>query len=297
MPTFGVLQEYSSWLTLWREQTKFAPGMNNLHSAPKLFNVLADLLQWIAHNQGISHIMHYLDDFLLLGSPGSSEYQTNLDIIIRCCEALGVPLALEKVEGPSTSLSFLGIVIDTAQMQLRVPPDKLQRVKELITTWLSKKSSTKRDILSLVGLLQHITKVVQSGRTFVSRMYATAAKVQQLDFYTRLNKDFRSDLVWWHTFLTNWNGLSLLKHASTKPDFCIQTDASGSWGCGAYFHGRWFQLQWDQTWLHQGIMAKELLPIILSTAIWGPLLAGHKVLYQCDNSSVVAAICKGQLEM
>ena len=157
-----------------------------LHSASKLFNVLADLLQWIVHNQGISHIMHYLYNFLLLGSPGFSECQTNLDIIICCCETLGVPLALEKVEGPSTSLSFLGIVIDTAQMQLRVPPDKLQRVKELITTWLSKKSSTKRDILSLVGLLQHITKVVQSGRTFVSRMYAIVAKVQQLDFYISL---------------------------------------------------------------------------------------------------------------
>ena len=40
-------------------------------------------------------------------------------------------------------------------------------------------------------------------------------------------------------------------------------------------------------------MAKELLPIVLSTAIWASSLARHKVLYQCDNSSVVAAICKG----
>ena len=40
-------------------------------------------------------------------------------------------------------------------------------------------------------------------------------------------------------------------------------------------------------------MAKELLPILLSTAVWGPQLQGHQVLYQCDNSSVVAAIKKG----
>ena len=37
-----------------------------LHSAPKLFNILADLLQWIAQQYGVCHIMHYLDDFLLL---------------------------------------------------------------------------------------------------------------------------------------------------------------------------------------------------------------------------------------
>lgn len=38
-----------------------------LRSAPKLFNILADLLQWIAQTEGIIHIMHYLDDFSTLG--------------------------------------------------------------------------------------------------------------------------------------------------------------------------------------------------------------------------------------
>ena len=141
-----------------------------LHSVPKLFNILADLLQWIAQRQGVSHIMHYLDDFLLLGSPGSNEFQTNLNTIIQCCDTLGVPLALEKVEGPSTSLSFLCIVIDTEHMQLRLPYYKLLRIKELITTWLSKKSATTREILLLVGLLQHAI-IVHCWRMFVSRMY------------------------------------------------------------------------------------------------------------------------------
>ena len=88
---------------------------------------------------GVSYIMHYLDDFLVLDNPGSNECQTNLSIIKECCEMLGIPLALENVEGPSTSLSFLGIVIDTVHMQLHLPPDKLIRIRDLISTWLSKK--------------------------------------------------------------------------------------------------------------------------------------------------------------
>ena len=32
-------------------------------------------------------------------------------------------------------------------------------------------------------------------------MYSVAAKVQEMDYYTRLNKEFRSDLYWWHTFV------------------------------------------------------------------------------------------------
>ena len=220
-----------------------------LRSAPKLFNILADLLQWISQQQGVSYIMMI---FLPLAL-------TNVSIIKECCEILGIPLALERVEGPSTSLS-LGIVIDTVHMQLHLPPDKLIRIRNLISTWLSKKSATKREILSLVGLLQHATKAVRCGRTFVSRMYATVAKVQQLDYHTRLNKDFCSDLYWWHTFLITWNGYSL-RSITAKPDFCIQTDASGSWGCGAYFNGKWFQLHWERSWQQIGIMAKELLPL------------------------------------
>ena len=37
-----------------------------LRSAPKLFNILADLLCWIAQQHGISQPLHYLDDFLLI---------------------------------------------------------------------------------------------------------------------------------------------------------------------------------------------------------------------------------------
>ena len=44
-------------------------------------------------------------------------------------------------------------------------------------------------------------------------------------------------------------------------------------------------------------MAKELVPIILSTAVWGPQLHRSQVCYHCDNSSVVAALSKGSVVM
>ena len=40
-------------------------------------------------------------------------------------------------------------------------------------------------------------------------------------------------------------------------------------------------------------MAKELVPIILSTAVWGPQLNRSQVCYHCDNSSVIALFSKG----
>ena len=199
-----------------------------LRSAPKLFNVLADLLEWIARAQGLYYILHYLDDFLMVGPPMTHTCQHNLDTMIRICEDLGVPLAIDKVEGPSSSLPFLGIMLDTNMMEARLPQDKLNHTFSLVTAWLKKKKATKRDILSLVGSLQHASKVVHCSRPFLSRMYATAARVRELDYYTCLNKEFRSDLHWWHTFLISWNGLSLFRSTVVAPKFHIYTDASGS---------------------------------------------------------------------
>ena len=265
-----------------------------LRSAPKLFNIMADLLSWIAQQKGISQILHYLDDFLLIGPPCSPECQLNLDNFMQICFNLGIPLASEKLEGPATSLTFLGITLDTARMEIRLPPKKLLRIQESLSKWLGKKSATKREILSLVGLLQHATRVVRCGRTFVARMYATAAKVKELHYFTRLNKEFRSDIAWWHTFIQCWNGLSML-HKSKSPSyrFTIHTDASGSWGCGAFMSGQWLQWEWSTEWAPQGIMAKELVPIVLSCIAWGSQLTHQSVLIFCDNLSLVNAINKG----
>jgi len=124
-----------------------------------------------------------------------------LNIIVRVCNALGIPLSLEKMAGPATSLEFLGIVLDTYRIEACLPADKFSRVQQAVAQWLDRKNATKREILSLMGQLQHAAKVVRPGRTFVARMYATATRLSQLDFYARLNNGFRSDLWWWHIFL------------------------------------------------------------------------------------------------
>ena len=41
------------------------------------------------------------------------------------------------------------------------------------------------------------------------------------------------------------------------------------------------------------IMAKELVPIVLSCAVWGPLLPRKILEFKCDNQGLVEAINKG----
>ena len=130
------------------------------------------------------------------------------------------------------------------------------------------------------------------SQKFVSRIYAVAAKVQELDYFTRLNKEFQSELHCWNTFLGHWNGVSFFQ-PKVMPDIVIQTDASGSWVCVAFCRGCWLQWECSVEWRKETIMAKGLVPIVLSCNAWGREMARKVALFQCDNTGVVAAVKKG----
>ena len=73
-----------------------------LCSAPKIFSAFADALAWVLGSRGIKWQLHYLDDFLFLGPPGSSACANALELALTTCRHLGVPVAMHKTEGPST---------------------------------------------------------------------------------------------------------------------------------------------------------------------------------------------------
>ena len=165
-----------------------------LRSAPKLFSVVADGLLWIVSQHGVQHAIHYLDDILLLGPPASGECRRALATSLDLCGALGLPISTHKTEGPSTVINFLGIQIDTQEGVLRLPAEKLSRLRLLITAWRGRKCCIKRELLSLIGQLQHACRVIQAGRTFLRRMIDLAGIVSELHHRIRLNLAFRSDL-------------------------------------------------------------------------------------------------------
>ena len=96
-----------------------------LRSAPKIFNMLADALEWILSHKGVQWNIHYLNDFLMLGAPGTSQCSKALVTTLATCDRLGCPIAPHKTVGPVTLIDFLGIQLDSTSMQLRLPKQKL----------------------------------------------------------------------------------------------------------------------------------------------------------------------------
>ena len=70
---------------------------------------------------------------------GGQKVQRGLEL---ACLELGLPLKEDKVVGPTTTLEFLGIMIDSDKMEVRLPEDKVVQLGLLSD---QKPSCRKRD--------------------------------------------------------------------------------------------------------------------------------------------------------
>ena len=266
-----------------------------LRSAPKVFTAVADAFQWVVGRRGVDFCFHYVDDFLVLGRT-HGECEDALRTIDQAAEELGFSMEPSKREGPSTTLIFLGIEVDSQLMELRLPQDKLGDLKCLLAQWLGRKHTTKRDLESLTGKLQHACRVVRPGRSFLRRLYALISVGNHPSSLLRLNREIQSDLWWWYTWVEEWNGVSLLwKAQKAQPDEHIWSDAAGSWGCGAVWGPLWFQLKWAESLkvgLEEGdsIAVREMIPAVVAAAVWGSHWRGKVVMFHSDNKAVVSAL-------
>ena len=143
-----------------------------LQSAPKTFNAVADAPQWILQQAGLLWVYHYLDDFILIGSPHTQACSEALAILDQICTTLKIP------KDPVTCLTFLGIVIDSDQGQLRLPTDELSRLRQLLEEWVDSHTA-----LSMIQFHLKVSKCDQFGSgayVVVGRMGCLLCPVQAL---------------------------------------------------------------------------------------------------------------------
>ena len=275
-----------------------------LRSAPKIFSAVADAVEWILRQEGVQVVMHYLDDFLVVGASGSKECKqavNTVTFVLRVFAFLGLPVAEDKLEGPTTLLSFLGLEIDTVALELRLPADKLRDLQALIRSWCSRRAASKRELESLIGSLNHACSVVRCGKTFLRRMFELLAVAHKSQHYLRLNVSFKSDLRWWDSFLTPLNGASLRRRLGhLGVNFSFASDAAGAIGCGAIWSPYWFQFKWSESFRssllplkEDSILFQELLPIVFACAVWGSSWQRSSVRVFCDNEGAVSVVNSG----
>jgi hypothetical protein len=75
---------------------------------------------------------------------------------------LGVPIAENKTVWPTTFLTFLGLDIDTLLMVVKIPADKLCKLKAGIQSIVRVKKIKLKDLESVVGLMAFCARAIPS---------------------------------------------------------------------------------------------------------------------------------------
>ena len=264
------------------------------------FESFACFLQWAVQTNCTSgEIEHYLDDFIFGGERNTDQCKLMMESFFQTSSDFGIPLAEEKIEGPTTVLMFLGLEIDSVLMQVRIPLEKIKVLVEQIQLILQHKHSvTLKELQSLLGSLNFMCRAIMPGRPFCRRLINATCGVKLPHHHIKITKGMRQDLSIWLRFFKDFNGISVFndKFWSTNAEVCLFTDSSAAKGngFGVYFQGRWSNAAWPTSWFENeitnDITLLEYFPILVSIYIWGNELRNKKILFRCDNESVVHVI-------
>ena len=230
--------------------------------------------------------MHYLDDYFTVGPAISTVCANNVKTIIQVASNVGIPLAPNKPEGPTTRLTFLGILIDSSCMETSLPDDKLQELLSELQSRSSHNKCLKRELPCLIGKLNFACRIIPAGRIFLRRLVDLSTSACLPHHHVTMNREARRNITWWLQFLPTWNGRAK-PHWTKSPDLELFTVASRSLGYGIFCMGHWISKPWPPQLQDRSIQWKELYPIAITCLLWGQQWSGKKLLFHCDNQAVV----------
>ena len=102
-----------------------------------------------------------------------------------------------------TIADFLGKEFDSYLMQAKLPPHKLARARNTAKYLLNRATISHQELESAVGFLPFAAKIVIPGRAFLRRLFDALRRPTAVH---RITTDIKADLLWWHTFLDDWDG-------------------------------------------------------------------------------------------
>ena len=275
--------------------------------APCVFSRITDAVARFMEASGYQ-CWNYLDDFLVMGPTFESCREAQL-LLHRILRSLGFYIAYKKVKSPARIQIYLGVELNSIDMSLRLPDEKVEKLHAELAFFSGRSRTTKKQLQRLCGILAHCATLVRGGRTFSHRIIEMLGRFNATHRSLSLSKCFKADLDWWLTFARWFNGSAKIiqPKAFTK---AFYTDSSGS-GFGGVSDTDWFSGAWDDNlkggsdehshfvprpamYIPDNINVQELYPILEAIWRWGPEWRDCRVQCFSDNTQVVAAINTGK---
>ena len=171
----------------------------------QIFQRLSDGIRFIMRQKGFQMI-DYIDDYVGVGVP--SVTWASYEALLALMAQLGLTISDKKLVPPATCVTCLGVMIDTVQGTIAIPPEKLATNLNEVHQWLHRDVASKRQLQSILGLLLYVHKCVRPARVFLNGMLDLLKSAHGRQKIL-LTPDFKRDLRWFAKFLPTYNGISL----------------------------------------------------------------------------------------
>jgi hypothetical protein len=292
----------------WKGKYYFDPFLVfGLSSACRHWERVATAVHWIAqHEFGIELMVHYIDDYLVI-CVSNDVAEIQLKKLCLLFKSLGIPLAHEKTEGPTSELTFLGIQINALTMTISIDPPRLVYIQSTLSDWMKKSQASIKEFQSLIGVLNFCCKVIRPGRIFLRRLINWCMFLSHKFKYTSETKphpisgSVKKDISWWLTYVNEFNGkMSVYPTVwCNYRDMNIATDACVA-GYGGVFNNQYFYGKWSveeskqaQRIDRDSMPWKELHTLVRAASTWGNRWTGKNIVFQLDCQPMVFAVDKG----
>jgi hypothetical protein len=278
-----------------------------LSTAPRVCTLLLSVVAFALSQHGIRPV-RYLDDFLPIGA-SEDEVRQQLHTAPHVIEAFGLVVNPDKTEGPSQSISFLGVQLDSVQQTLSCTPARVAELTTLLRSLRHQRVITRHHAESLIGKLSFAAQVLPGARPFMRRMldivHACTSKRRSTPIH--IGPSFRADVRFWLHHLSDWNGTQQWRSSRASP-FVFASDASlqgfgfylestptpsmvdsSAWPqhlwVGATFSGTYSaeHAQYHQS--HTQIAWCELLAVVAAASTYAPYLRNQSMLFVVDNNT------------
>ena len=125
-----------------------------IKSAPYIFTQVGNFMVKCLDLMCISKVVNYIESC-----------RSSLKCFLKLLHSVGFAYNEAKLLGPDTTVKYLGIIVDSSSMTLTLPEEKLVRLIDIITNFVSKRKASKKDLQRLAGNLSHASMIIKSGRT------------------------------------------------------------------------------------------------------------------------------------
>ena len=196
---------------------------------PRIFTKLLKVPLTILRRLMIE-IVAYLDDLLIIEKTMEGAIRAR-DTVLFLLRRLSFTINWEKsVLQPTQEVEFLGMMINSARMEIWLPTEKAQNILTLCRDTIQTKRLTLRRLASLIGKLQATLAAIPLAPMQIRALQQDLIKAQQKQMsYEQeisLSKDSLKDLQW-------VNNITLYKGSPVRlgnPEMFISTYASSSEG-------------------------------------------------------------------